>query len=273
MTVVSGYLAGRAQTKAANKAAEAQREGTAMGIEEQRRQFDIARGDIAPWQAAGTNALYKLQELYGMQPTLADWQVKANADREKAIADAQAQIEAEASAPQGRGSLSLLAAKHGAKGPGSGQSALEAAMAMPVYQAPQGSGMTPEQILQQDPSYQWRFDQGRRGLESSAAARGGLFSGRAAKALTEYGQGAASQEFSNVANRLAGLSGTGQSSAATTGGWGQQFGANAAQGYQNMGNASANAILTGGQAKAGFYNQLGDAARRAATAYFTGGMM
>lgn len=265
MTVVSGYLAGRAQTKAANKAAEAQREGTAMGIEEQRRQFDIARGDIAPWQAAGTNALYKLQELYGMQPTLADWQVKANADREKAIADAQAQIEAEASAPQVR---------MAAKGRGStGQSALEAAMAMPVYQAPQGSGMTPEQILQQDPSYQWRFDQGRRGLESSAAARGGLFSGRAAKALTEYGQGAASQEFSNVANRLAGLSGTGQSSAATTGGWGQQFGANAAQGYQNMGNASANAILTGGQAKAGFYNQLGDAARRAATAYFTGGMM
>jgi hypothetical protein len=39
-----------------------------------------------------------------------------------------------------------------------------------------------------------------------------------------------------------------------------------------MGNASANAILNKGQAQAGFYGQLGDLGKKAAMAYFTGGM-
>lgn len=202
MSVVTGYLQKRATEKTANQAAQAQREGTAMGIEEQRRQFDISREDLAPWMKAGGNALLKQQQLMGLVP----------------------------------------------------------------------SDMTIEEMVMQDPSYLWRVSQGKKALEGSAAAQGGLFSGRTGKALTDYGQNQGLSEYQNIINRLAGVSGTGQSTAQTVGGWGNQMGANIAQGYQNMGNASANAILTGGQATAGFYNQLGDAARRAATAYFTGGM-
>lgn len=54
----------------------------------------------------------------------------------------------------------------------------------------------------QDPSYQWRLQQGQQALERSAAARGGLLSGRAAKDTMNYAQGAASQEYGNAFNRF-----------------------------------------------------------------------
>lgn len=52
-----------------------------------------------------------------------------------------------------------------------------------------------------DPSYQWRFDQGMAGVNSSAAARGGYFSGNTGVALTDYAQGAASQEYGSQFGR------------------------------------------------------------------------
>lgn len=50
-------------------------------------------------------------------------------------------------------------------------------------------------FTQQDPSYQWRLQQGTQALERSAAGRGMLRSGAAAKAMTGYAQGMASQEY------------------------------------------------------------------------------
>ena len=52
-----------------------------------------------------------------------------------------------------------------------------------------------------DPSYQWRLNQGLAGVESSAAARGGYFGGNTGKALMDYGQGSASQEYGNQFGR------------------------------------------------------------------------
>jgi hypothetical protein len=55
--------------------------------------------------------------------------------------------------------------------------------------------------LTTDPSYQWRLNQGQQALERSAAAKGGLESGGFMKDLTNYAQGAASQEYGNAYNR------------------------------------------------------------------------
>lgn len=55
--------------------------------------------------------------------------------------------------------------------------------------------------LTDDPGYKFRLDQGNKALENSAAARGGLFSGGTAKALDDYNQGSASQEYQNTYNR------------------------------------------------------------------------
>lgn len=55
--------------------------------------------------------------------------------------------------------------------------------------------------FQTDPGYQFRMDQGTKAVQGSAAAQGGVLSGAAQKALAQYGQGFASNEYSNAYNR------------------------------------------------------------------------
>lgn len=89
---------------------------------------------------------------------------------------------------------------------------------------------------QNDPGYQFRLQQGAQALQNSAAARGGLLSGNTAKALEDYSQNYASNEYQNVYNRafntfetnqantfnrLSALAGGGQVAAATLGQEGQ----------------------------------------------------
>ena len=63
------------------------------------------------------------------------------------------------------------------------------------FQAPTVEGMYA------DPSYQFREGQGRQALEQSAAGRGLLRTGGTLKDLVNYGQNAASQEYSNIFGR------------------------------------------------------------------------
>lgn len=55
--------------------------------------------------------------------------------------------------------------------------------------------------FQEDPGYAFRFNEGIKGLNASAAARGGLISGNALRAATDYGQASGSQEYQNSYNR------------------------------------------------------------------------
>lgn len=57
------------------------------------------------------------------------------------------------------------------------------------------------QGFEESVGYDFRFDQGQRALESSQAASGMLDSGSTGKALVEYGQGVASDEFDKYMNR------------------------------------------------------------------------
>lgn len=56
--------------------------------------------------------------------------------------------------------------------------------------------------FQQDPSYQWRLQQGMKALTHSAAAKGSLMTGQGLADITDYAQGAASQEYQNAYNRF-----------------------------------------------------------------------
>lgn len=56
----------------------------------------------------------------------------------------------------------------------------------------------------QDPSYQFRLQEGQKALERGAAAKGTLLTGGTAKALARYGQDYASTEYGNVYNRALG---------------------------------------------------------------------
>lgn len=90
-----------------------------------------------------------------------------------------------------------------------------------------------------DPSYQFRFSEGQKAVDNSAAARGSTLSGAALKALQKYGQGMASTEFQNTFNRLSTVSGQGQNAAA------QQGAATI-----NAGNSAANNLIGAGNAAA-----------------------
>ena len=59
--------------------------------------------------------------------------------------------------------------------------------------------------MEMDPGYQFRMQEGRKAVESSAASRHGLGSGAAMKALNRYGQNFASNEFANAFNRQYGM--------------------------------------------------------------------
>lgn len=53
-----------------------------------------------------------------------------------------------------------------------------------------------------DPAYDFRLSEGEKALNRSAASKGGLLSGAASKALGEYGQNFASNEYNNAYNRF-----------------------------------------------------------------------
>lgn len=127
------------------------------------------------------------------------------------------------------------------------------------------------QDIYSDPSYQFRLQQGQDAIQSSAAAQGGLLSGATLKALQNYGQESASQEYSNAYNRfnadqtnrynrLSNLVGIGQNAAAQVG----NAGAQTAQAVANNTMAGANSIAAGqvGSANAwsGAANNLGSMA-------------
>ena len=57
------------------------------------------------------------------------------------------------------------------------------------------------------PGYEFRQEEGVRAIDRSASARGQLMSGGTLRELARYGQGLASSEFGNYANRLASLAG------------------------------------------------------------------
>jgi hypothetical protein len=89
------------------------------------------------------------------------------------------------------------------------------------------------------PDYNFRRTEGTRGLERTAAARGGAFSGNALRALTDFNSNLASTEYGNWWNRQAGLAGIGQSATNAT-----------TMAGQNAANNNSNALMAAGDARA-----------------------
>lgn len=93
------------------------------------------------------------------------------------------------------------------------------------------------------PDYQFRLNEGLDAVASSAAARGGLLSGAAGKAMNKYAQNLASSEYGNYWNRLAQLAGYGQSGVNNAASLGQNYATAAGQNTINAGNARASGYI------------------------------
>jgi len=131
--------------------------------------------------------------------------------------------------------------------------------------------------FQADPGYAFRLGEGQKAIERSAAARGMQLSGSTLKGLTNYAQGAASQEYNNAFNRyqaersallnpLQSLAGIGQTATSQVGAAGQ-----------NYANAASDLTTSGAAARASGYvgsaNALNQAIGGASNAYMSGQIM
>jgi hypothetical protein len=120
--------------------------------------------------------------------------------------------------------------------------------------------------LEQTPGYQFALQQGLKGVQNSAAAKGLGYSGAQIKGAEQFGTGLASQTYQqqyqnalqnfntnyqvgqNAANRLSGLVSLGQNAAAGVGNAGIQVAGNV-----------GNALIGAGNAQAAAYTNMGNA--------------
>lgn len=101
--------------------------------------------------------------------------------------------------------------------------------------------------ITQDPSYQFRLDEGMRALENSAFARGVGMNGGVARQALRYAQDYASTEYDKIYRRLAEMAGF---SAVNPAG---------ASVVQNFGSNAANLALNAGEARGSGYIASGNA--------------
>jgi len=104
--VGSAVIGGVLQSNAAGDAADAQREGTAASVGEQRRQFDLTREDYKPFRESGVRALGQLETDINAPVTSAD--VMADPGYQFGLKQGQLGLDRKAAASGGRVSGAAL---------------------------------------------------------------------------------------------------------------------------------------------------------------------
>lgn len=254
-----GLIGNLIEGSSAEKAADTQVKAADQATAEQRRQFDLTRKDLAPWMQAGEDALAKLQTALGLGPkppssaqALASYQSVL-----KQYQDARLQK----AAPQKIQALHDAVSKAGSVY----RAALEQERNPTIGYADLTTDFTGKDLTS-EPGYQFRLEEGLKAINALAANRGSLDSGATLKALTRYGQDYAGNEYQNAFNRdaankerkynmLAGVSGTGQTTATNIGTFGANTANNIAENYLGAGNARAAGQVARG---AGWANTLND---------------
>ena len=246
----SAVIGAGASIYSGNKAAKAQKNAAAQQAANERYFYDTTRADQAPYREAGTGALRKLSQMYGIEMAPeTDWgaYVRGNPD-------ILAGYQAEANARQGKfADIDEFGQFHYQKyGKGENRD-------LTPYQ----SGGVPGGVadyggFMASPGYQFRLDEGIKAAERSAAARGLLGSGATLKAVQRYGEGLASQEYENYANALRSMAGIGQTSTQATSAAGAQAAGGISQAIGNAGNARASSYAnTGAAINQGVSNIMG----------------
>lgn len=232
--VVGAYSANQ-QSKAAKGAANAQSRAADQANDTQRYMYDQSRQDQMPWLTTGASALNKLGQLYGLN-TMAP---AANQD-------------APAGGSAGVGNVGYetgTRANLGGSSGGAPQNALAAGGGQPDYSA-----------FYDSPDYQFALQQGVQTLDRSAAARGRLYSGGYGQDLTKFGQGLASQQLNNYANRLGTIAGVGQTASNNLASLGANYANQYGQNLNNAADARSSAYAANANANSNLANGLSQAA-------------
>lgn len=167
-------ITGKTGAKAAEKSGQLQADSSQYAADLAQKQFEQTRQDQMPWLDAGKGALGQLQEYIGKDNNFKDkWGDQLNQMMPGLTA---------------KSDMTRFDDKMGAT--------MQQNYANGAYT----NQLTPENF-QQDPSYQFRKQQGMDGIQSSAAAGGGLLSGAVLKSLNRYNSDLASQEYGNAWGR------------------------------------------------------------------------
>jgi hypothetical protein len=232
---------------------------------ESARQYDVTRSDLAPYRVTGTAALNTIGRLFGLPTTTSEqWQSE------------QPQLVGDTELPPGTITKEVRPGHYdvfyggqriGALRPGgaNGRFINDTGADIPglmrqsqqqtqTDNAPAGPDMS---AFFESPGYQFRRQEGTRGTERSAAARGGAFSGNALRALAEFNSGLASQEFGNYFNQLSSIAGIGQTATNQTAAYGADHAATAGANARYAGEARASGITDSANAIGQGVNMLG----------------
>jgi hypothetical protein len=175
-SLIGGAIAGNAAKNAAQTQAESATEANRI----LQQQYDQSRADLTPYREAGYKALGQTQDLVNQPIGFDPYQATPTLDPSQYAFDPnQYQFNTDQyrfTAPN---------------------QALDPAQ----YKFAPTSG---QQVLNDDPGYQFRLQEGMKALQATQAAKGGLLSGGAVKGALKYGQGLASQEYASAYNRALG---------------------------------------------------------------------
>jgi hypothetical protein len=274
--LVSGYMNNKAQKGATNaqvNAANQQAQSADRAAQVQWDMYNQSRTDNEPFRQAGLTGLQEYMALLGLPTSTVSSAVQTSsqprAPTEWFGAGNAPTVNAQlyATDPAYRRAWDELDANHRARFKSgytvqSDRDAIQNDLARLWQQytptttnttqgaATPGVSMTQEQAFDRfrnTPGYQFGLNEGVRTLDSSAAAAGGLFSGKAAKALTKFGQDYADQQgYRPYMNSLASLAGIGQTATNQNASLGQS----AAGGIGNAYIAGGNAAVNAGNARA-----------------------
>lgn len=241
----------------ANKAAKAEAAQSKEALALQEKMFNTVRNDQMPYQTVGYGALNQLASVYGL-PTYNP--ANTNTAYQQAIGAPQQSTVM----PQGQTNTLATAGQAAPMSSGGGRFRWQRSGGFnqaPVTNAPPANSTTggaggyqslPRPGGQQtapdysaffkSPDYAFREREGQNALTAYLSRMGMANSGAAMNAAVERGQNLASSEYGNYFNRLASLSGIGQSATNQVGAAGQNYANSATNIYGNIGQAKAGGI-------------------------------
>ncbi len=251
--VGSAVVGGVLSSNASDNAADAANAGSAAGIGEQRRQFDLTRSDYAPYRNVGYGALAQLAQAYGIPG------FNNNTEDPAAI----------------RARLFPLYRGTSKDGDGVDGLMLDRGVEQEIARqrqfggssAPTPGGLTHDVSgaeVMNDPGYAFGLQQGEQAIARRAAASGGRLSGAQLKAAGRFGTDYASTKYGEAyqrrqdrLNRLQALAGIGQTSTNASAAAGQNS-TNAITGLlSNQGDTNAANRLNQGNIWSDTVNQFG----------------
>ncbi len=235
-SIVGGVVASGGAKSAANASAAASDRASQV----QQQIYGENKQLLQPFVNTGTAAMGNINALLGITPT---------------------QPATQTAAPRPGG---MLPGNHGMAGAvlggmqnAGGFTPQTAAPAPQTAQPTQPSAQQAFDTYRNSTGYQFRLNEGLDAVNSGYAGSGTLQSGAAMRAINDYGQGMASQEFGNYMGALGNQQALGFSGASAVAGVGQNYANQLGSIHQQAGANQANAALAGANAMTGAFNNIG----------------